>query len=84
MAQAARAEVSRVNGDLRVKAMDAALHLSRHGPLLKLQLSRVHHRATHNTENRHYRHMICKTFKLAVLRVGSEDLLLIRLTVHSN
>lgn len=45
-AQVARVEVSRVGGDLRVQAMDAALHLSRHGPLLKLQLSRVHHRAT--------------------------------------
>lgn len=56
-------EVSRVGGDLRVQAMDSALHLSRHGPLLKLQLSRVHHRATHDTENRYYRYMICKTFK---------------------
>lgn len=46
MAQAAWVEASRVGGDLRVQAMDAALHLSRHGPLLELQLSRVHHRAT--------------------------------------
>lgn len=33
---------------LRVESMNASLHLCRHGPLFKLQLSRVHHGTEEN------------------------------------
>lgn len=37
-----------VGGDLRMQSMNSALNLSRHCPLLKLQLSGVHHRSICN------------------------------------